>query len=156
MYSHIPATTDVDVDDEDEDDDEILIFSNALVEPIPQLRLDKCAEAGLCKQLCHGANGWERAMTRWVSPVYWDATPYTEVPQYIWECIPIGWGAPVFGDDFPYIGVPHGDASPYFGVPQYMGMHPHILSPIWLCIPIYSGFRKLIHSDASPHAVIFQ
>jgi hypothetical protein len=34
----------------------------------------------------------------------------------IWKCIPIHWGSPIYGNALPCI-----------GVPQFMGMHPHIL-----------------------------
>jgi hypothetical protein len=64
-------------------------------------------------------NIWERI------PIYW-STPIVGYP-HVWECIPTCWSIPACGNPFPYT-----------GVPQYMGMHPHVFgSPrMW---------------DASPH-----
>ena len=46
----------------------------------------------------------------------------------IWECLPIYWATPLYGN-----------AVPYTGAPQCMGMHSHILGfpSTWECSPIY-------------------
>jgi hypothetical protein len=51
------------------------------------------------------------------------------IPQYM-GCIHMYWGTPIYAD-----------ASPYTGVPQYMGMHPIYRGnpSIWGCIPVYWG-----------------
>jgi hypothetical protein len=62
-----------------------------------------------------------------------------------WECILMHWGTPVYGNAFPNT-----------RVPQYMGMHSHILgySDVWECIPIYWGTP--VYGDAFPYTGVSQ
>jgi hypothetical protein len=92
--------------------------------------------------------------------IYW-GTPYIGVPQCmlphllgspsICGCIPSCWGTPVYRD-----------ASPYVGVPQYLGIIPgiastgvpRILGCPSVCFHIFWG--RPAYVDASPHVGVLR
>jgi hypothetical protein len=69
--------------------------------------------------------------------------PHTLEYPSISDCIPIYWSTPVHRTASPHSGVPERMGTHpltlVFGVPQFIGMHPHRpgYPSMWGCIPMY-------------------
>jgi hypothetical protein len=76
-------------------------------------------------------------------PQYVGMHPHTLEYPSISDCIPIYWSTPVHRTASPHSGVPERMGTHpltlVFGVPQFIGMHPHRpgYPSMWGCIPMY-------------------